>query len=67
MNVEGMEAIDKLAETLIQAGLDKDIPALREIGDRVDGKVPQAIVGDPDEAPVQIHEIRRVIVDRAGE
>lgn len=41
-----------------------DVPAIREIADRLDGKVPQAVVGDNDEDPINlIAEIRRTIVD----
>ena len=36
----------KLAKALIAKGLEGDMQALREIGDRLEGKVPQAIVGD---------------------
>lgn len=32
-----------LADALVNAGLDGDVPALKEIGDRLDGKVPQAL------------------------
>jgi hypothetical protein len=35
-----------LADALVDAGLDGDVPALKEIGDRLDGRVPQAITGD---------------------
>lgn len=32
-----------LADKLVDEGLDGDVAALREIGDRLDGKVPQAL------------------------
>jgi len=34
-----------LADALVNAGLEGDVSALREIGDRLDGKVPQGITG----------------------
>lgn len=41
-----------------------DVPAIREIADRLDGKVPQAVVGDNEEDPINlVTEIRRTIVD----
>ena len=35
----------------------------KEVADRLDGKVPQAIVGDDDHPPVQLEEVKRTIVD----
>ena len=51
--------VDRLIERAI---VDGDVAAIREIVDRVDGKVPQAIEGSL-EAPLTIELIRRVIVD----
>lgn len=47
-------AIDALADSIVAAGLAGDVQALKEIGDRIDGKVPQALIGsdDPDDAPI---------------
>ncbi len=57
--------LDELAESLITAAKGGDISALKEIGDRLDGKPSQAIVGGDDEDPAirLITEIRRSIVD----
>lgn len=38
--------LDELALTLISTGKAGDVPALKEIGDRLDGKVPQAVTGE---------------------
>ena len=35
--------LDAAATALIDAGVAGDVPALKEIGDRLDGRVPQAI------------------------
>lgn len=50
-----------LAEKLIAKAEEGDIAALREIGDRVDGKPAQTISGDPDQPLVT--RIERVIID----
>ena len=62
-NKEGMQAVDELADAFLAACLSGDVAALKELGDRIDGKVPQAIVGDEDEAPLNVvHKIVREIV-----
>ena len=43
--VSGLEALDELAEKLLQQVDDGDTTAIKELGDRLEGKVPQAIVG----------------------
>jgi hypothetical protein len=42
-----------LADALVTAGLDGDVSALKEIGDRLDGKVPQAVTGN-DGGPIAL-------------
>lgn len=39
----------KMCEALFTKAEEGDIAAIREINDRLDGKVPQGIVGDPDQ------------------
>ncbi len=51
--VEAKEMIDELANTLIDMCLAKDLGALKEFGDRMEGKPAQVIAGDG-EAPVVI-------------
>ena len=49
-------------QQLLRAG--EDTSAAKEIADRLDGKVPQAVVGDDEHDPVNVlHRIERVIVD----
>jgi hypothetical protein len=49
------------ARKLLQQG---DVSSIREVADRIDGKVPQAVVGDNSEDPINfVAEVRRVIVD----
>lgn len=43
---DGGKKLAKLADALVSAGIAGDVPALKEIGDRLDGKVPQAVTGE---------------------
>lgn len=55
--------LQALADALVDEGLKGDVPALKEIGDRLDGKVPQALIGgDKDDPPVSVKfiELRAV-------
>jgi hypothetical protein len=63
--VEGEQRLDRIAERVVSAAENGDDKAYREIGDRLDGKPAQAIVGggEGDEPIRVINEIRRVIVD----
>jgi len=52
-----------VAQALVDKALTGDVPAIREIGDRIDGKVPQGIVGDDDADPINIvQRIERIVV-----
>lgn len=51
-----------ICRSLIAKAEEGDVPAIREILDRVEGKVPQAIAGDPENPITHIHEIVRKIV-----
>ncbi len=49
--LRGVETGDKtklrrIAEVLVENAMDGNIPAIKEVADRLDGKAPQAIVGD---------------------
>lgn len=60
--IDGKREIDALAEKLIDLVAGGDLGALKEFGDRLDGKPAQAIVGDPD-APLEfVGRIERTIV-----
>lgn len=48
------------ARKLLEQG---EVSSIREIADRLDGKVPQAVVGDDESDPINlVHRIERVIV-----
>lgn len=42
------KALEKVADACIRAAMDGDMQAIKEIGDRLDGKPAQAIIGDSD-------------------
>lgn len=59
---DGVQEIDALAERLLTLVAAGDLGALKEFGDRMDGKPAQAIIGGDDEdAPIRIEQIERVI------
>lgn len=59
------ERLRRIAEKLLDQAEEGNIQAIKELGDRLDGKAAQAIVG-PDGGPVQFTEILRKIVDPAS-
>jgi hypothetical protein len=61
---DALEALDELAEKLLSKCDELDMSAIKELGDRLDGKPSQItqLIGDPDQ-PLAIQEVRRVIVD----
>ena len=59
-DVDDLEAV---AKALVAKAKEGDVPAIKELADRLDGKVTQPIAGDDDEPAIQhIHRIERVIV-----
>lgn len=61
--VDGKKEIDALAEKLLDLVSQGDLPALKEFGDRIDGKPAQAIIGEEDNPLHVVSRIERVIVD----
>jgi hypothetical protein len=59
---KALKKLRLVARRLVEAALEGDIQAIKEINDRVDGKVPQTIAGDPDN-PFVIERVIREIVD----
>lgn len=52
---ERIKAIDELADKLLDACATGDLAALKELGDRLDGKPAQALIGGgPDDSPINI-------------
>jgi hypothetical protein len=60
------EKLRRIADKLLDMAEEGNIQAIRELGDRLEGKAAQAIVG-ADGGPVKIEAIRRVIVDHADD
>lgn len=59
---DGLAELDALAEKLLDLVAAGDISALREFGDRMDGKPSQAIVGgEDDEPPVKVTGIIELV------
>lgn len=59
------QALEVLAEKVVMLGLGGDMAAIAEIGNRLDGKPAQAIVGDNSADPINLRHIERIIVDPA--
>ena len=57
------DKLDELALAMHTRATSGEASAATLIRDTMDGKPPQAIVGDDDYAPVRVEEIRNVIVD----
>ena len=56
-----LKALDELAEKLLANCDQGDLPALKELGDRIDGKPAQVIAGDEENPLTVINRIERVI------
>jgi hypothetical protein len=53
-----------IASAHINKALSGDLQAIKELADRLDGKVAQPVVGgDDDDAPVRIEQVQRTICD----
>ena len=61
-SAKGGKKLREVAEALVERGIAGDVPAIKEIADRLDGRVPQAVVGDSGEDPIN-HLVRREIID----
>lgn len=68
---EAVEGTDKtklraVADALVAKAMSGDVQAIKEIADRLDGKVPQAVVGGEEgDAPVQI--VFKTVYDGSGD
>lgn len=64
--IDGKKEIDALAEKLLDLVAAGDLAALKEFGDRLDGKPAQAIVGDSSHDPIQVQDITIRAIDAAS-
>lgn len=56
---EAVEGTDKtklraVADALVDKAMAGDVAAIKEVADRIDGKVPQAVVGDGEHDPINV-------------
>jgi hypothetical protein len=64
----GITKLREVADALVSKAIAGDVQAIKEVADRIDGKVPQALVGDDESDPINlVTEIRRVIVSKPGD
>lgn len=62
---EGGTRLRVVADALVTKAMTGDVQAIKEVADRLDGKVPQALIGDSESDPINlVTEIRRVIVKK---
>jgi hypothetical protein len=52
---DGKDRLRAVADALVTKAISGDVPAIKEIADRLDGKVPQAIVGDGEYDPIDMN------------
>jgi hypothetical protein len=57
----GTNKLRDIADALVSKAVSGDIQAIKEVADRIDGKVPQAVIGD-EENPIElVHRVERII------
>ena len=56
-----------IARALLDKAESGDVQAIREMGDRLDGKVAQAIIGDDEEDAIRLATITRLIIDKPND
>lgn len=50
-------SLRSLAQALLMKGAGQDVPAIKEVADRLDGKVPQAVVGDDEHDAIRVDDV----------
>jgi hypothetical protein len=59
--VKAGEALDKIAERVVSLALLGDKDSWQEIGNRLDGKPAQVIIGDDDEPPITVRGVIELV------
>ena len=57
--VDGRQKLRAVADALVDEAMNGNIAAIKEVADRLDGKVPQAVVGDDEHDPINL--VARVV------
>jgi hypothetical protein len=65
--IQAGQALDKIAENVVIKALAGDKDSIMEIGNRLDGKPAQAIVGDDSADPISVREILIRAVDAVSD
>ena len=52
--LDELNALPAVVDQLISKAIEGDMQAIKEIGDRLDGKPAQAIIGDSEEDPINV-------------
>jgi hypothetical protein len=65
---EDVEAIQRIADKLVALAASGDVAAIKEVADRAEGRVPQAIGGDDELGAIkaEVTVIQRHILDHAA-
>lgn len=63
-NELGVTRLREVADALVKEAIAGNVQAIKEVADRLDGKVPQGVIGGDEDDPAinLVTEIRRVIV-----
>lgn len=62
---EGRDKLRAVADALVAKAIAGDVAAIKEVADRLDGKVPQAVVGDAESDPIGI--IFKTVYEKDGD
>jgi hypothetical protein len=62
---DGIKELDALAEKLLDAVANGDLAAIKELGDRLDGKPAQAITGDDEAPPIKVRGLIELVTAMA--
>jgi hypothetical protein len=55
-NAEGTTKLREVADALVAKAVAGDVQAIKEVADRLDGKVPQGVIGGDENDPAIQHE-----------
>lgn len=55
-NAEGTTKLREVADALVAKAVAGDVQAIKEVADRLDGKVPQGVIGGDEDDPAVKHE-----------